>query len=312
MISYLHRKVAAEIVMRAVKYAWKPLPVLKIARTADAVPKISIIIPTYNWSSVLRLAIRSALLQTERDFELLVIGDGCTDDSAEVAASFGDARVRWHNLAVNSGHQSAPNNAGLRMARGEYIAMLGHDDIWHPDHLRSLRMRLESTGADFVSAWTEMIGPPGSNFRLITGIFPEGGFRGAESLVPSGVMFRRAVMEKVGEWKDYRTIPITPDLDFVRRAVDAGFRFESTRELTVLKFNSALRKNCYREKASDEQAACMQAIESDRWFMLREALRVAKVHWFREPMQSPEFDPPPEGAEMGRRVAQYRKFRGLE
>jgi Glycosyl transferase family 2 len=101
-------------------------------------PLITVITATYNWSSVLRYAIRSVLWQTLQDFEMLVIGDGCTDDSAEVVASFHDRRLRWHNLPENSGHQSVPNNTGLAMARGKYVAYLGHDDLWHPTHLANL------------------------------------------------------------------------------------------------------------------------------------------------------------------------------
>ena len=58
-------------------------------------PQVTVILPTYNRSSVLRYAIASVLRQTFTDFELLVIGDGCTDDSAQVVAEAGDARVRW-------------------------------------------------------------------------------------------------------------------------------------------------------------------------------------------------------------------------
>src|SRR3984957_4345570 len=98
----------------------------------DAAPLVSVIIATYNYCNVLRCAIQSALGQTFHDFELLVIGDGCTDESEAVAASFGDSRIHWYNLAGNSGYQAAPNNAGLQMARGRYVAYLGHDDLWLP------------------------------------------------------------------------------------------------------------------------------------------------------------------------------------
>ena len=101
-------------------------------------PKISVIIATYNWSSVLRSAIESALLQTFQDFELLVIGDGCTDDSDLVVRSFADPRVQWINLPSNSASQATPNNHGILMSAGEYIAYLGHDDVWYPTHLESL------------------------------------------------------------------------------------------------------------------------------------------------------------------------------
>src|ERR1043166_5723000 len=87
-----------------------------------SVPRVSVIIATYNRSAVLRHAIASVRAQTFGDFELLVVGDGCTDDSAAAVAGFADPRIRWFNRAANSGHQSAPNNEGLRQARGELIA----------------------------------------------------------------------------------------------------------------------------------------------------------------------------------------------
>src|SRR3954453_5561675 len=101
-------------------------------------PRVTIITATYNYSSVLRYAIKSALEQTFQDFEHWIIGDGCTDDSDEVVRSFNDPRLHWHNLPENVGSQFAPNNKGLELARGEYIAYLGHDDIWHPSHLAKL------------------------------------------------------------------------------------------------------------------------------------------------------------------------------
>src|SRR4029077_16679146 len=104
-------------------------------------------IPTYNRSRVLRHAVASVLGQSFADFELLVVGDGCTDDSAAVVAGFADPRLRWINLPANSGHQSAPNNEGLRQAKGELIAYLGHDDLWLPHHLQVMVAAIDD-GAD--------------------------------------------------------------------------------------------------------------------------------------------------------------------
>src|SRR5262245_18234397 len=108
-----------------------------------AAPRVSVIIATYNRSRVLRFAIRSVLWQSMPDFELTVVGDCCTDESADAVASFEDARVQWHNLPYNSGHQSAPNNRGLELARGEYVDYLGHDDLWHPTHLEKVTATLD-------------------------------------------------------------------------------------------------------------------------------------------------------------------------
>ena len=93
---------------------------------APSNPKVSIVIATYNMSSVLPYSVGSALGQSFADFELIVVGDGCTDDSAEVVRAIGDERLRWINLPANSGHQSTPNNKGIEAARGELIAYDEH------------------------------------------------------------------------------------------------------------------------------------------------------------------------------------------
>ena len=101
-------------------------------------PLYSVVLATYNRGRHIIPTIASVLRQTLADYELLVIGDGCTDDTEATVRSFGDERVIWRNLPQRSGSQSAPNNAGGALARGRYIAYLGHDDLWAPDHLESL------------------------------------------------------------------------------------------------------------------------------------------------------------------------------
>src|SRR5437764_794116 len=109
-----------------------------IGHSALAIPSVSVIIATYNWSAALKCAIRSVLDQTLQDFELLIVGDACTDDTEQVVRSFDDARIKWFNLTKNHGSQYAPNNFGLKQAKAYYIAYLGHDDLWWPTHLTSL------------------------------------------------------------------------------------------------------------------------------------------------------------------------------
>jgi glycosyltransferase involved in cell wall biosynthesis len=313
VVEYLPFRRTGALLARSLKYAFRPLSQARIAGEAPAGPPlVSVIIATYNWSTVLNYAIRSVLWQTEQDFEILVVGDGCTDDSEAVLHSFGDARIRWRNLKTNSGHQSAPNNAGLEMARGEYCAYLGHDDIWHPSHLKSLVSAARSTNADFASSLVEWIGPEGSNVRIIRNYLPRGGYDGVQALTPSGLMHRRDVFSKIGGWRDYRTIWRTPEADFQVRAFEAGMKFASTLELTVFKFNSILRKNCYRDRPCHEQAAYTSRIEHGRWFMLREAMNIARVHIRRLPMDHPSIPPPPEPHTPGWTVAQLRRMRGFD
>jgi glycosyltransferase involved in cell wall biosynthesis len=307
---YLGLVKPVSLLSRSLKYCFGPRACIRKQAASDA-PLISVVIATYNWSSVLRFAIHSVLWQSEQDFEILVVGDCCTDDSQAVCASFGDSRIRWHNLEKNSGHQSAPNNCGIKMARGHYVAFLGHDDVWHPEHLRVTLATLRSAECEMAVALMEMIGPEGSNYRVLSG-YPEEVANPRAVLPPSGMLIRREALERSGGWSDYRTTSLNPGLDFLLRLRNTGSRMVATGELTVFKFNSALRKNSYRERPCHEQAAYVRCIERDRWFTLREAMRIIILRARRLPVHAPDFSQPPNADALGWEVSQFRKYRGLD
>lgn len=95
-------------------------------------PQVSVIIPTYNSARYLPAAIDSALAQTLRDFELIVVDDGSTDETAAILCSYGDRLLALHQ---DNRERSAARNAGIRAASGEFIAFLDADDLWLPDKL---------------------------------------------------------------------------------------------------------------------------------------------------------------------------------
>jgi glycosyltransferase involved in cell wall biosynthesis len=230
-------------------------------------PRVTVIIPTYNWSSVLPYSIGSALRQTFNDFEVLVVGDCCTDDSEAVVRAVADERVRWINLPVNTGHQSAPNNEGLRQARGEVIAYLGHDDLWLPHHLSCMLAALEA-GADLAFGITERIIPGLPRTAVPTRL----SYTRGDWLPPTGVAHRRHVTERAGGWGDYRALTAPPEIDLWRRAYDQGYKFAFVPRLTALKFPASKRPGVYRDTPHHEQAEWFERIGSERDF---EALELA-------------------------------------
>jgi len=96
-------------------------------------PVVSVIIPTYNRAQFISEAVESALADRDAvDLEVIVVDDGSTDETSEVVSAFGDA-VRYLHQA-NAGASSA-RNAGIRAARGKWVALLDSDDVWMPGKL---------------------------------------------------------------------------------------------------------------------------------------------------------------------------------
>jgi len=95
-------------------------------------PAVSIIIPTYNRASLVMKAIDSVLAQTYKDYELIVVDDGSTDNTKELLQHYGDdiKYIYQHNGGVNKAR-----NTGIDAAVGQYIALLDNDDLWREDKL---------------------------------------------------------------------------------------------------------------------------------------------------------------------------------
>jgi len=96
--------------------------------------KVSVIMPTFNRSYVLRDAIDSALAQTDCNLEIIVVDDGSTDHTSEIVANYATTRKVHYSYQQNRG-VSAARNCGIRIASGEFIAFLDSDDIWLPNKL---------------------------------------------------------------------------------------------------------------------------------------------------------------------------------
>lgn len=101
----------------------------------------SVVIPSYNRSGMTADAVNSVLSQTFRDFEIIVVDDGSTDDTEEALRRFSD-RITYHKQK-NAGVASA-RNKGISLSSGSYICYLDSDDLWHPDKLATYKDAIDA------------------------------------------------------------------------------------------------------------------------------------------------------------------------
>jgi glycosyltransferase involved in cell wall biosynthesis len=236
-------------------------------------PRISIITATFNRSHVLRHTIGTVIAQRFTDWELIVVGDACTDDTREVVAGFADPRIRYHELPVNVGEQSGPNNAGVREARADLLAFLNHDDLWLPDHLEVLASAIERTGADLVFSLMAVIIP--GHEPVLSNFTPSGRYE-ARTVVPASAwLFRRALWARVGPWRSYRESYRAPSQDWLHRAMRAGSDSRLVPAVTVVAFPSGYRQGSYTDRDDSENASYAARIATDPQF--RESVLTSMV-----------------------------------
>ena len=113
-------------------------------------PLISVLIATYNRDQILaKRTVQSVIRQTYRHFEIIIVGDHCTDKTEELLKDFNDARIKFHNLSERGQYPAnprdrwlvagiVPRNKTIELARGDWIATLDDDDEFSNDHLQVL------------------------------------------------------------------------------------------------------------------------------------------------------------------------------
>lgn len=102
----------------------------------------SVIIPVYNGAKFVEKAIKSVFSQTHKNWELIVVDDGSTDNTKDVLIKY----ETWENVRIihqENGGVSVARNNGVFESKGEYIAFLDADDVWHENHLRVMADLIE-------------------------------------------------------------------------------------------------------------------------------------------------------------------------
>ena len=127
----------------------KKAELLENTGAAGAAPAVSVIVPVYNIGAYLDVCLESLLAQTFRDFEILLIDDGSTDDSPGRCRQWAEADGRIRFVRKANGGVSETRNLGIRLARGEYLAFVDPDDWVDPTYLEKLLGAAREAGADF-------------------------------------------------------------------------------------------------------------------------------------------------------------------
>ena len=169
-------------------------------------PRFTVLLPTHNRADVVGFAIDSVLGQTNPDFELLVVGDGCTDTTAAVVASFHDERIRWFDLPKAPAFGYANRNVALREARGELVAFMAHDDLLLPDHLELMAAPFADDRVELAYSRPLWVADDGSIVPFAVDLtMPDQlqRFLNTHNLIPAScVVYRRRVHDRVGYWQE--------------------------------------------------------------------------------------------------------------
>lgn len=240
-------------------------------RRGGAAPLATVVIPTWSWPEALGLSLRSALAQTERRIEVIVASDGPDAAAAQVAADVRDRRVRFIALPERTGSQSGPNNAAIAAARTDRIAYLGHDDLWHPEHIACLLDAANRTRADVVHSGILLLGPEGSGARLLAGIDPSPEWW----VPPSSTMHSRGAVVAAGGWRSDHADGIPVDADLQRRIDASGATRALTGRVTAVKFPASWRPDAYGTRDVAQQRAALAALGDDPAWLERQVVGAA-------------------------------------
>ncbi|MCC7007753.1 MAG: glycosyltransferase family 2 protein [Acidobacteria bacterium] len=191
--------------------------------------EVSVLIPVRNGEPFLAETIEAALAQTLPPLEVIVVDDGSTDGSREVAVRFAPRVSVVSNTAGRGA--SAARTCASRLARGAYFQYVDADDLLHPHALEARVSALEATGAAVaISDWRRLVpserGWCASKTEVgdLASLAPPWDLRVFEGFwaPPAAILYRRSVFEAVGQWHD--GLPVIQDARFLFDAVRHGAR----------------------------------------------------------------------------------------
>ncbi|NQT03587.1 MAG: glycosyltransferase, partial [Planctomycetes bacterium] len=218
-------------------------------------PLVSVVMPAYNAAEYITEAIESVLIQNYRNFELIVIDDGSTDNTRDIVSSFKDDKIKYF-YQENKGLAGA-HNAGIKNSKGHFLIKLDSDDVMTPDYIAKHLQEFEyHPEADLVYCDDYLIDENSKPIRVIKR--PEYTdrktlirdlFHCGFPVVPFRTCIRRSVFDKIGFFDE--NLRIAEDYDMMRRFVKYGLKIQHLPDALYLRrmTSDSLSRNFTTQKA---------------------------------------------------------------
>ncbi|GAB4383888.1 MAG: hypothetical protein Kow00121_46530 [Elainellaceae cyanobacterium] len=200
-------------------------------------PKVTVILPAYNAGQYIEETIDSVLQQSYRNFELLVINDGSTDDTVALVEPYTQRDPRVQLISQPNQGVSAARNHGICQASGELVAFLDADDLWVPEkleaHVRHLcsdsKLGMSFARIEFIDSDGNRTGQR-SNLRL-RNILPHHFYQDNLACTPSNIVTRRSILQSIGGFDG--DLSGLADIDLFLRICCAGWKVEGLDRVLV-------------------------------------------------------------------------------
>lgn len=194
-------------------------------------PKVSVIIPTFNRATFLKCAIESVLNQTYNDFEAVVVDDNSSDHTHKVVESFRDSRIKYHRHDENKG-PSAARNTAILTSTGDYIAFLDDDDTWFRNKLEKQIELLDRSHQDICGVYSNRIVLDKATNRVISSKPKSDKLKGnllsqlliGSPIHTSTVMLRKKCLDEVGLFDETMSYMEDRDL-WIRLSLKWAFEY---------------------------------------------------------------------------------------
>ncbi len=183
-------------------------------------PLVSVIIPVKNGATYLGEALDSVARQTYEPLDVIVIDDGSTDNTAQIVDTFfSNSTLSWRYVFQENQGLAAARNHGLKLAQGEFITYLAHDDIWTPDKLtHQINYLIAHPEIQYTVCRIKFFLEPGH--EIPTGFRPELLQQEPAAYIPETLAARHHLFEQIGQFD--LTLSPSDDVDWFARVFDAG------------------------------------------------------------------------------------------